>query len=237
LSGESSLDKYISHRLLYILGFLSGWHPRVISIEFLPITYFLTWSIVLFALRENQYAYLFLGASLGIILYFILLHTVFSSWDKIKRWLIRRARTRGGISNLTLEDVKYLMIYTRKVFGVRAVVSQKADTTFNPNKLRELLKSNKNWRFALNITIIIELLGLTGGGIYLFMHELDIMLWLADSWYFLFLFLIPIIIVIIGLVITRERIKEIINSIPIDKFDEVLYILNEFKIYGGQNIK
>ncbi|NHJ47115.1 MAG: hypothetical protein FK733_04935 [Asgard group archaeon] len=237
LSGESALDKYISHRILYIFGFISGWNPRVVSLEFLPIAYFFTWAIILFALQENQYAYLFLGSGIGILLYFILLHAFFSSWDRIKRWLIKRARKRGGISNLTLEDVKYLMIYTRKVFGVRAVVPQKSDITFNPDKFRQLLKSNNAWRFTLNVTIIIELLAITGGGVYLFLYELDIINWLSDNWFYLFILLVPILVVIVGLVITRERIREIINSIPVEKFDEVLYILNEFKIYGGQDIK
>jgi hypothetical protein len=180
---------------------------------------------------------LFLGSGVVILVYFILLHSLFSSWDKIKRWLIKRAQKRGGISNLTLEDVKYLMIYTRKVFGVRAVVPQKPEIAFNPEKLRKLLRANRQWRFVMNITIFIELFIITGGGVYLFLYALDILSWLSVYWYYLFIFLVPILIVIIGLVISRERIREIINNIPIEKFDEVLYILNEFKIYGGHEIK
>lgn len=237
LSGESALDKYISHRFLYLIGFINGWNPRIFSLEFLPIAYFFLWSIIMFALREYEYAYMFLISGAIILLYFIILHAFISSWDRIKRWLIKRARKCGGVSNLTLEDVKFLLIYTRKIFGVKATVNENPSIEFHPDNLRNLLIKNKRWQFTLNITIIIELLLLTGSGIYGFLFNMNIMNILIDYWHYLFLFLIPIITIIIGLIISKQKIKYMINNISVEKIDEVLYILNEFQVYGGKFTK
>jgi hypothetical protein len=237
LSGKSALDKYIDNRFLYFIGFISGWNPKIFSLEFIPLGYFVIWAIVMLILREYQFAFLFLGAFFVILTYFVILHAIISAWDKIKRWLIRRAQKRGGIANLTLADVKFLLIYTRKVFGVRATVPSLPKIDYDPNKLRKFLLANKRWRFVLNLTIIADLFIVTGGGIFLFIYEMDLLDWLINNWFYLFTLLIPIAIVIIGLAITRDKIRSLINSIPIEKFDEVLYILNEFKIYGGNSIK
>lgn len=237
LSGESTLDKYISHRFLYLIGFINGWNPKVFSLEFLPIFYFLIWAIIMFALREFEFAYMFLISSAIILLYFIILHALISSWDKIKRWLIKRARKRGGVSNLTLEDVKFLLIYTRKIFGVKATVDENPSIEFNPDNLKDLLLKSKRWQFALNVSIIIELILLTSMGIYGFLINMNVMNILIDYWYYLFLFLVPIIIIIIGLIVSKQRIKYMINNISIEKIDEVLFILNEFQVYGGKFTK
>jgi hypothetical protein len=237
LSGESALDKYISHRFLYLIGFINGWNPRVFSIEFLPILYFFLWAIIMFALRENEFAYMFLISATIVLIYFIILHAFISSWDRIKRWLIKRARKRGGVTNLTLDDVKYLLIYTRKIFGVEATINENPSIDFNPDDLRDLLTKNKKWQFALNISIIIELILLTGGGIIGFLLNMNMINILTDYWYYLFIFFIPIITIVIGLIISKQKIKEMINNISVEKIDEVLYILNEFQLYGGKFVK
>jgi hypothetical protein len=60
---------------------------------------------------------------------------------------------------------------------------------------------------------------------------------LTDYWYYLFIFFIPIITIVIGLIISKQKIREMINNISVEKMDEVLYILNEFQVYGGKFIK
>lgn len=234
LSGESQLDKFVSHRVLYFLGFLTGWDSRIFSLELLPIGYFLIWSIVLFALNEIQFALLFLISGLIIFIYFILLHTVISSWDRIKHWLIRRAQKRGGVKNMTLEDIKFLLIFTRKVFGVKTEVTSKNDKPFDSDNLRKTLLHHKNWQKVLTLLVIFVLICLTGLGIYGVIEEVSILEWLTDWWYIIPALFSIILIGIIGLVISKAKIRATINSIPTEKFDEVLRILNEYEVFGGK---
>ncbi len=234
LSGESQLDKFVSHRVLYFLGFLTGWDPRIFSIELLPISYFLIWSIVLFALNEIYFALIFLISGFLIFIYFILLHTVISSWDRIRRWLIRKARKRGGVKNLTLEDIKFLLIYTRKVFGVKTEVASQNGKPFSEENLRKLLQHHKYWQKILTVLVIFVLFILTGLGIYGVVIEANILNWLKDWWYFIPALFSIILIGIIGLVISKSKIRATINNIPTDKFDEVLRILNDFEVFGGK---
>lgn len=232
LNGESDLDKFVSHRFLFFYGFLTGWNPKIFSLELLPILYFLIWSIVLFILRENNFGYLFLSVGLFLLFYFLLLHTVISSWDKIKRWFIKRARKSGGIQNMTLQDVKMLLIYTRKVFGVKATIAAKPKREFNIDNLRKQLTANRKWQNALNISIIIELLLISAGGIYGFIINLNLLNWIKNWWYILLLILIPLFILIIGLTISKYMVREMINTIPEEQFEDVLRLLNEFKVFG-----
>jgi len=234
LSGESELDKFVSHRALYFLGFLTGWNARIFSVELLPIGYFLIWSIVLFALNEIQFALLFLISGLIIFIYFILLHTVISSWDRIKHWLIRRAQKRGGVKNMTLEDIKFLLIFTRKVFGVKAEVTAKSDKPFDSENLRKMLLRHKKWQKILTALVIFVLLSLTGLGVYGVVVETNILDWLKDWWYFIPAFFSIIFVGIIGLVISKTKIRHTVNTIPLDKFDEVLRILNDYEVFGGK---
>ncbi len=234
LSGESQLDKFVSHRVLYFLGFLTGWDTRIFSLELLPIGYFLIWSIVLFALNEIPFALVFLISGIIIFIYFILLHTVISSWDRIKHWLIRRAQKRGGVKNLTLDDIKYLLIYTRKVFGVKTEVTSKNDKPFHSENLRKMLLHHKNWQKVLTALVFFALIILTGLGIYGVIINANILDWLKDWWYFIPALFSIILVGIIGLVISKAKIRVIINNIPTDKFDEVLRILNDFEVFGGK---
>ncbi|MHA1212804.1 MAG: hypothetical protein ACTSSH_10115 [Candidatus Heimdallarchaeota archaeon] len=190
--------------------------------------------IVLFALQAIEFAIMFLVAGLVIFLYFLLLHTVISTWDRIKRWFIKRARKSGGVSKMTLQDVKMLLIYTRKIFGVKATLAVKSKKEFRLDDLRKQLRENKRWEYALNIVVIIELLLITGAGIYAFMIELNMLDWLTKWWYLTFVLIVPIFIVIIGLSATKARVKLIINTIPAEQFDQVLKVLNEFRVFGGK---
>ncbi|MGC9780148.1 MAG: hypothetical protein HZR80_12965 [Candidatus Heimdallarchaeota archaeon] len=237
LSGESELDKFVSHRILYILGFLTGWNTRVFSLELIPIVYFFVWAIVLFGLREVQFGLLFLASNFVIVFYFLLLHTVISSWSKIKHWFIKKAKKRNGIANMTLEDIKYLLIYTRKIFGVKATIPAKVETEFDSNILRKYLKTNKKWQFALNITVIVELMIITAGGIYGFIQKIEILEWFVIWWYLIFVFIIPIVILIVGLVVSKVKINSYINIISDENFDEVLRVLNDFEVFGGKSAK
>ncbi|MBN1330654.1 MAG: hypothetical protein JXA54_14365 [Candidatus Heimdallarchaeota archaeon] len=233
LNGESDLEKFVTHRFLFYYGFLTGWNPQIFSLEIIPILYFLIWSIVLFAIRENNFAYLFLSVGIFLFFYFLLLHSVISSWDKIKRWFIKRARKSGGIQNMTLQDVKMLLIYTRKVFGVKATIDAKPRIEFSIDNLRKQLSVNRKWQTALNISIILELMLISAGGIYGFIIELDLLNWIINWWYIILIILIPLLILIIGLSVSKYLVREMINTIPAEQFDDVLKILNEFKVFGG----
>lgn len=177
---------------------------------------------------------MFLIAGIIIVLYFILLHTLIDSWDRIRRWFIKRARKRGSIEKLTLEDIKYLLIYTRKVFKVKASTTADAKKKLDVEKLKSNLLKNKRWKFTLNIAIIIELALITTGGIIGYMLEIDILAWMLFNWYYIFILFIPIIVILIGTYNSRMKIKETINKIPAESFEKVLLILNEFKIFGGK---
>jgi hypothetical protein len=171
-----------------------------------------------------------------VVLYFLILHTTISAWDKIKHWLIRRARKVGGIQKLTLQDLKYLLIYTRKVFGVQPFLAfpDDRDARIDLEKLRKLFKRNHHWQNALNFTILIGLLEITGFGVVGFINNIDIINWFLNWWFLLFIVIIPILLAIIGLIISRNRIRYMINTIPEDQFDAVLRILNEFEVFGGK---
>jgi len=237
LSGESELEKFVSHRILYLLGFVTGWNARIFSLEFLPLLYFFIWALVMFGLRENQFGFMFLIADVIVLTYFLFLHSVISAWDRIKRWFINRARKQGGIKNMTLVDIKYLLIYTRKVFGVKHEISAETTNDFDPIAFRKLLRSHKAWQYALNTSVILELVIITGLGVYAFILKLEILDWISNWWYLIFVFLIPILLVVIGLSITKTKIKNIINVIPEEKFDEILRILNDFEVFGGKSTK
>ncbi|MCE7744710.1 MAG: hypothetical protein GPJ52_06205 [Candidatus Heimdallarchaeota archaeon] len=237
LSGESDLNKFVSHRILYILGFVTGWNARIFSLEFLPLLYFFIWAIVMFGLRENHFGYMFLIADVIILIYFLFLHSVISAWDRIKKWFINRARKQGGIENMTLVDIKYLLIYTRKVFGVKYEISEEVTTDFNPIAFRKLLKSHKAWQYALNVSVIFELIIITGLGVYAFILDLDVLSWIINWWYFIFVILIPIFIIVICLSITKSKIKSVINTIPEEKFEEILRVLNDFEVFGRKSTK
>lgn len=236
LSGESQLDKFVSHRALYFLGFLTGWNPRIFSLELLPIGYFLIWSIVLFALNEIQFALIFLISGFIIFIYFILLHRAISSWDRIKHWFIRRAQKKGGVKNLTLEDIKFLLIFTRKVFGVKTEVTSQNSKPFDSDNLRKMLLRHRNWQKVLTALVIFVLITFTGLGIYGVIVKASILEWLVHWWYFIPVFFSIIFIGIIGTVISKAKIRNSVNNIPTDKFDEVLIILNDYEVFGGKKI-
>lgn len=234
LSGESELEKFVSHRILYFYGFLTGWNSKIFSLELLPVCYFFIWSIVLFGLQEVAYGVLFLVTTIIIFIYFILLHTVFSSWDRIKHWFIRRAIKRGGISNMNLDDIRFLLIYTRKVFGVKSEVLETNGKELNTEKFRYDLIAHKNWQRGITISFIFTLITITGIGIYGFIIKANILDWLKDWWFFIILLFLPTLISIIGTTIYRDIIRQTVNEIPADKFEEILKILNEFQIFGGK---
>ncbi|MCK5183280.1 MAG: hypothetical protein KAQ95_03155 [Candidatus Heimdallarchaeota archaeon] len=235
LSGETDLEKYVSHRILYLFGFVTGWNARIFSLEFLPLLYFLIWAIVMFGLRENEFGYMFLIADVIVFIYFLFLHSVFSAWDRIKKWFIKRARKQGGIENMTLVDIKYLLIYTRQVFGVKHEISEEATNDYDSIAFRKLLRSHKAWQYALNASVIFELIIITGLGVYAFILKAEILTWIIDWWYFIFIFLLPILIIVICLSITKSKIKKIINIIPEDKFEEILRVLNDFEVFGRKS--
>ncbi len=189
----------------------------------------------MFGLRENQFAYMFLIADVIVFIYFLFLHCVFSAWDRLKKWFINRARKQGGIENMTLVDIKYLLIYTRQVFGVKHEISEEATKDFDPITFRSLLRKHKAWQYALNATVIFELIIITGLGVYAFILDLDVLSWIINWWYFIFVFLLPILIVVIGLSITKSKIKKIINIIPEDRFEEILRVLNDFEVFGRKS--
>ncbi len=186
----------------------------------------------MFGLQENHFGYMFLIADVIILIYFLFLHSVISAWDRIKKWFINRARKQGGIENMTLVDIKYLLIYTRKVFGVKHEISEEATNDFDPIAFRKLLRKHKAWQFALNASVISELVIITGLGVYAFILNLEILSWILNWWYYIFVFLIPIILIVICLSITKNKIKKIINIIPEAKFEEILRILNDFEVFG-----
>ncbi|MHA1243687.1 MAG: hypothetical protein ACTSPK_05180 [Candidatus Heimdallarchaeota archaeon] len=233
LSGESQLGKYVSHRTLYFYGFLTGWNERIFSIELVPIFYFLIWSIVLFALKETSYGLLYLFSALIILIYFIFLHTLISTWDRIRHYFIRLARKQNGIDNMTLEDVRSLLNYTKKVFGVKTKITAEDAIVFNPDKLRKGLVANKRWRFSLNVVVILSLFLFTGAGIFGAVKGTDFLVWLGVWWYLVLIPLIPIIIASTGMILTKNEIRKLINHIPEDDFVGVLKILSEFEILGG----
>ncbi|NHJ85050.1 MAG: hypothetical protein FK734_06280 [Asgard group archaeon] len=237
LSGESDLKRYVSHRFLYIFGFLTGWHPKIFSLELLPLIYFLGWAVVLYGLREYIYATFFVVAFAILFIYFLLLHSIISSWDRIKRWFIKRARKQGGIEQMTLEDIRFLLIFTRKVFRVKPSISSGEEVEFNPSELRLNLIRNKRWLFSLNITIIITLLALTASGIYGAIMNVDFLSWLWNWWYIILIAIIPSIFMIICLAISKGKIRMTINNVPADDFEEVLKVLNEFEIFGAKSNK
>lgn len=237
LSGESQLSRYVSHRALYFYGFLTGWNERIFSMELIPIFYFLIWSIVLFALNYTSYGILYLLSGLIILIYFILLHTIISTWDKIKHYFIRLARNRKGIDNMNLEDVRLLLNYTKDVFGVKSKIATGDAMEFDPDKLRKGLTKNRAWRFSLNAVVILSLLTFTGAGIFGAINNINLLVWLGNWWYLVFIPLIPIIISSTGMIVTKNEIRKLINHIPDDDFIAVLKILNEFEILGGTKSK
>lgn len=191
----------------------------------------------MFGLRENQFAYMFLIADVIVLIYFLFLHSVISAWDRIKKWFINRARKQGGIENMTLVDIKYLLIYTRQVFGVKHEISEEATTDFDPAAFRTLLRNHKAWQYTLNASVIFELIIITGLGVYAFILNLEVLSWIINWWYFIFVFLLPILIIVIFLSITKNKIKKIINIIPEDKFEEILRVLNDFEVFGRKSTK
>ena len=237
LSGESQLSRYVSHRTLYFYGFLTGWNERIFSLELIPLFYFLIWSIILFALKNVSYGLLYLISGLFILVYFILLHTAISSWDRIKHYFIRLARKQKGIENMTLEDVRLLLNYTKKIFGVKSGITTEDTMEFNPEKLRKGLIKNKRWRFSLNVVVITSLLSFTGTGIIGVINNVNMLVWLSNWWFLVLIPLIPIIIISTGMIVTKNEIRKLINHIPDDNFIDVLRILNEFEILGGSKSK
>ncbi|MBD3191678.1 MAG: hypothetical protein GF308_13605 [Candidatus Heimdallarchaeota archaeon] len=232
LSGESNLEKFVSHRILYFLGFITGWNEAIFSLEFLPLIYFLAWAIVLFSLNETVFAWIFLVLALILTLYFVLLHTVISAWDKIKLWFINRARERGGIQNMTLRDIKFLLIYTRRVFGVKADIQSVPQEDFNLDVLRQAMIRHRLWVKILN-GCIIALLGLiTSGVIYGVISKIELIPWLVTWGWIIIVLLFPLIIPIVGLLSSKHKIRELVNSIPEEQFDQVLQLINEFEILG-----
>ncbi|MHA1186554.1 MAG: hypothetical protein ACTSSK_06700, partial [Candidatus Heimdallarchaeota archaeon] len=212
---------------------LTGWNERIFSIELVPIFYFLIWSVVLFALKETSYGLLYLFSALIILVYFIFLHTLISTWDRIRHYFIRLARKQNGIDNMTLEDVRSLLNYTKKVFGVKTKITAEDAIVFNPDKLRKGLVANKRWRFSLNVVVILSLFLFTGAGIFGAVKGTDFLVWLGVWWYLVLIPLIPIIIASTGMILTKNEIRKLINHIPEDDFVGVLKILSEFEILGG----
>ena len=84
----------------------------------------------------------------------------------------------------------------------------------------------------LILIIIFELLLITTGGIVGFILELDVLSWMWFNWYYIFILFIPIIIVSFGMYYSRKNIRKMINELPADRFEDVLIILNEFKVFG-----
>ncbi|MFW9921674.1 MAG: hypothetical protein ACFFDW_00095 [Candidatus Thorarchaeota archaeon] len=234
LSGESELEKFVSHRILYFFGFLTGWNPKIFSLEILPISYFFIWSIVLFALKEIAFGVLFLVSAMIVFLYFILLHSVISAWDRIRHWFIKRAIKRGGISNMNLDDIRFLLVYTRKIFGVKTSIEETSEKELNIEKFRYDLIAHRNWQRGINISVILTMILVTGIGIYGFIIEANILDWLCDWWFIIIILLFPTVICAIGTTIYRGIIRQTVNDIPADKFEEILKILNEFQIFGGK---
>lgn len=191
----------------------------------------------MFGLRENDFGYMFLIVDFIVLIYFLFLHSVISAWDRIKKWFINRARKQGGIENMTLVDIKYLLIYTRKVFGVKHEISAETTNDFDPIVFRKLLKNHKAWQYALNAAVIIELVIITGLGVYAFILKTEILTWVINWWYYIFVFLIPIIIIVICLSRSKRKIKNIINIVPEEKFEEILRVLNDFEIFGVKSTK
>lgn len=233
MGGESKLKKFVSHRVLYFLGFLTGWNDKIVSLELLPIAYFLIWTIILFSLGVPSYGWLFLVSGILLTTYFVILHTAINPWDKIKRWFICRARERGGIKEMTVRDIKYLLLYTRKVFGVKPTVQEvkPGDKKVSATELRRLLITNRRWLYFLNGIFILEFLLVTFGGVMGYIYNLDLLAWLANWWFLIFIGLFPIIIAIIMISVYKRKIRILINQIPADDFEEILTILNEYEIF------
>jgi len=134
---------------------------------------------------------------------------------------------------MTLEDVRMLMNYTKKIFGVKSKISVEDALEFNPEKLRKGLIKNKRWRFSLNVVVILSLLSITGAGVFGAINGINLLVWLSIWWYLILIPLIPIIIISTGMTVTKNEIRKLINHIPDDDFIDVLKILNEFEILGG----
>lgn len=232
MRGESNLDKFVSHRFLYLLGFITGWNETLLSLEFLPIGYFLVWAIVLFSLREAVFAWIFIVIAVLLTIYFILLHTVISAWDKIKLWFINRARKRGGIQNMTLEDIKFLLIYTRRVFGVRATLQARQEEEIDLDNLRQAMIQHRRWFKVLNGCVILLLGLITSGIIYGVLTKIELIPWLQTWGWAIIVLVFPLFIPIVGLINAKQKIRELVNSIPEEQFDQVLKIINEFEILG-----
>ena len=67
---------------------------------------------------------------------------------------------------MTLEDIKYLLIYTRSVFGVKAEVPKTTEKEFDPDVLRALLLNHRRWFRILNVFIVADLVAFTGATLF-----------------------------------------------------------------------
>ncbi|NHJ04231.1 MAG: hypothetical protein EAX90_05375 [Candidatus Heimdallarchaeota archaeon] len=135
---------------------------------------------------------------------------------------------------MTLEDIKYLLIYTRKVFGVKSTVDETKIKEYDPNRMRLLLLRNKRWQQTLTFLVILTVLVITGAGIYGVVINENIVDILSDWWYLFLISIIPILVGIIGTIISKYKIRENINTISQESFEDVLQILNEFEVFGGK---
>ena len=135
---------------------------------------------------------------------------------------------------MTVEDIKYLLIYTRKVFGVKSSVEETGINEYDPIRMRLLLQRNKRWQHTLTILVILTALAITGAGIYGIIKNVDFIAVLSNWWYLFLISLIPILVCVIGTIICKNKIKEIINTIPAESFEDILQILNEFEVFGGK---
>jgi len=135
---------------------------------------------------------------------------------------------------MTLEDIKFLLIFTRKVFGVKSEVKIKNEKPFDKEGLRKLLLAHRKWQQALTGLVILVLIGLTGIGIYGFIVHANIIDWFVKWWYFIPIFFVILLIGIIGTAISKAKIRETVNSIPTDQFDNVLRLLNDFEVFGNK---
>ena len=134
---------------------------------------------------------------------------------------------------MTLEDVRSLLNYTKKIFGVKSKITAEDTIAFNPDKLRKGLIANRRWRFSLNVVVILSLFLFTGAGIFGAVNSINLITWLSDWWYLVLIPIIPIIVTSTGMIITKNEIRKLINHIPEDDFVGVLKILSEFEILGG----
>ncbi|HUU76854.1 MAG TPA: hypothetical protein VMX55_00820 [candidate division Zixibacteria bacterium] len=135
---------------------------------------------------------------------------------------------------MTLEDIKYLLIFTRKVFGVKSTLDETKIKEYDPYRMRLLLLRNKRWQHTLTLLVILTVLAITGAGIYGVVINEDIINILSDWWYLFLISILPILVGIIGTIISKYKIRENINTIPQENFEDVLQILNEFEVFGGK---